>query len=120
MKIITSESVFSGHPDKICDQISDAILDAILAQDPNGRVAVNSAIKDNQIFVFGEVTTTAIVDYSAIARQVLKDIGYEEEFNVFEKISKQSPDIALGVTVTRRMLSEETYLYIDDDPVISI
>jgi S-adenosylmethionine synthetase len=100
MKVITSESVFSGHPDKICDQISDAILDAILAQDPNARVAVNSAIKDNQVFVFGEVTTTAVVNYSAIAKQVLKDIGYDEEFNVFEKISKQSPDIALGVNET--------------------
>jgi S-adenosylmethionine synthetase len=100
MKIITSESVFSGHPDKICDQISDAILDAILEQDQKARVAVNSAIKDNQIFVFGEVTTSAIVNYTGVAKQVLKDIGYEEEFNMFEKISKQSTDIALGVNET--------------------
>lgn len=97
MKIITSESVFSGHPDKICDQISDAILDAILVQDNNARVAVETAIKDDLIVVFGEVTTTANVHYSDIAQRVVQDIGYEDEFCFLEKISKQSPDIALGV-----------------------
>lgn len=100
MKIITSESVFSGHPDKICDQISDAILDAILEQDPLARVAVESAIKDDLVVIFGEVTTTAKVEYSKVAKQVLKDIGYDDEFCVLEKISKQSPDIALGVNET--------------------
>jgi S-adenosylmethionine synthetase len=100
MKIITSESVFSGHPDKICDQISDAILDAILEQDPEARVAVETAIKDDLVIIFGEVTTTASVQYSDIARQVLKDIGYTEDFTVLEKISKQSPDIAQGVNET--------------------
>jgi len=97
MQIITSESVFSGHPDKVCDQISDAILDAILEQDKNARVAVECAIKDDLVFVFGEVTTTAIVNYKEIARQVLKDIGYTDTFNVVTKISEQSSDIALGV-----------------------
>jgi len=97
MKIITSESVFNGHPDKVCDQISDAILDAILEQDKNARVAVECAIKDDLVFVFGEVTTTAIVNYKQIARQVLKDIGYLDTFNVVTKISEQSSDIALGV-----------------------
>ena len=100
MKIITSESVFSGHPDKICDQISDAILDSILEQDPEARVAVETAIKDDLVIIFGEVTTTASVQYSDIARQVLKDIGYTEDFTVLEKISKQSPDIAQGVNET--------------------
>ncbi|MFA5130279.1 MAG: methionine adenosyltransferase [Patescibacteria group bacterium] len=100
MKIITSESVFSGHPDKICDQISDAILDAIVAQDPNARVAVETAIKDDLIVVFGEVTTSAVVNYSEIAKRVVKDIGYDDEFCVLEKISKQSPDIARGVNET--------------------
>ncbi len=100
MKIITSESVFSGHPDKICDQISDAILDAILEQDQNARVAVETAIKDDLVVIFGEVTTTASVQYSEIAKQVLKDIGYTDEFCVLEKISKQSPDIAKGVNET--------------------
>jgi len=97
MQVITSESVFSGHPDKVCDQISDAILDAILEEDKNARVAVECAIKDDLVFVFGEVTTTAIVNYKKIARQVLKDIGYTDTFNVVTKISEQSPDIALGV-----------------------
>jgi len=100
MKIITSESVFSGHPDKICDQISDAILDAILEQDQSARVAVETAIKDDLVVIFGEVTTTASVQYTEIAKQVLKDIGYSDEFCVLEKISKQSPDIALGVNET--------------------
>ena len=100
MKIITSESVFSGHPDKICDQISDAILDAILEQDQAARVAVETAIKDDLVVIFGEVTTTATVEYSEIAKQVLKEIGYTEEFCVLEKISKQSPDIAQGVNET--------------------
>ena len=100
MKIITSESVFSGHPDKICDQISDTILDAILEQDPFARVAIESAIKDDLIFIFGEVTTTAQIDYGSFAKGVLKDIGYDESFQVIEKISKQSPDIALGVNET--------------------
>ncbi len=100
MKIITSESVFSGHPDKICDQISDAILDAILEQDQAARVAVETAIKDDLVFIFGEVTTTANVQYSNIAKQVLKDIGYTDEFCVLEKISKQSLDIAQGVNET--------------------
>lgn len=97
MQVITSESVFRGHPDKICDQISDAILDAILEQDINSRVAVETAIKDDLVFVFGEVTTTAEVSYSAIAKQTLREIGYKDEFSVIEKISKQSSDIALGV-----------------------
>lgn len=103
MKIITSESVFQGHPDKVCDQISDAILDAILNQDPNARVAVESAIKDDLIMIFGEVTTTASVQYSDIARKVLQDIGYEEEYIVLEKISKQSPNIAMGVNPTETL-----------------
>lgn len=100
MQVITSESVFSGHPDKVCDQISDAILDAILEQDKNARVAVETAIKDDLVFVFGEVTTTKKVDYSAIAKQTLKEIGYEEESVIIKKISRQSPDIALGVNST--------------------
>lgn len=97
MRIITSESVFKGHPDKICDQISDAILDAVLQQDRQARVAVNASIKNDKIFVFGEVTTTATVDYAEVARKTVRDIGYEEPFSVILQISKQSPDIAQGV-----------------------
>ncbi len=100
MKIITSESVFSGHPDKICDQISDAILDAVLEQDKNSRVGIECAIKDNLVLLFGEITTSAVVDYKKVASKVLKDIGYEEDFCILEKISLQSADIAIGVNKT--------------------
>ncbi len=99
MKLVTSESVFKGHPDKICDQISDAILDKILEQDKDARVAVETAIKDELIFIFGEVTTSAKVDYSKIAKQVIKEIGYNEDYKVIEKISEQSKDIAIGVDI---------------------
>ena len=99
MKVITSESVFRGHPDKVCDQISDAILDAVLKEDKNSRVAIECAIKYDLILLFGEITTNATVDYSSIAKQVIKDIGYEENFYVLERISLQSNDIALGVDV---------------------
>ena len=96
-KVITCESVFRGHPDKVCDQISDAILDACLKQDKNSRVAIECAIKDNEVWLFGEITTKAIADYSLITKRVLLDIGYKENFNIRESISKQSDDIALGV-----------------------
>jgi S-adenosylmethionine synthetase len=101
MKIITSESVFKGHPDKICDQISDAILDAHLEQDRNARVAVETAIKDDVVFIFGEVTSKASVNYKEVALTTLKEIGYDDPFDVIEKISKQSDDIALGVNHTK-------------------
>jgi S-adenosylmethionine synthetase len=100
MRVITSESVFSGHPDKVCDQISDAILDAILEQDKYSRVAVETAIKDNFVFIFGEVTSTATVDYEDIAIKKLREIGYNDAFEVLTNISTQSADIALGVDST--------------------
>lgn len=96
-RIVTCESVFRGHPDKVCDQISDAILDACLKEDKKSRVACECAIKDNQVWLFGEITTNANVDYKEVAKRVLKDIGYDEEFVIREDISKQSNDIALGV-----------------------
>lgn len=99
MKIITSECVFRGHPDKIADQISDRILDECLAQDKNSRVAVETLIKNNLIVLAGEVTTNANVSYKNVALSVLKDLGYGnlEDFEFVIEISKQSPDIALGV-----------------------
>lgn len=99
MKIITSECVFRGHPDKIADQISDRILDECLAQDKNSRVAVETLIKNNLIVLAGEVTTNANVSYKNVALSVLKDLGYGnlENFEFVIEISKQSPDIALGV-----------------------
>lgn len=97
MKIITSESVFRGHPDKVCDQISDAIVDACFDEDKESRVAIECFIKDNFLVVGGELTTKANIDVAKIAREVLNDIGYFESFQILELISKQSPDIALGV-----------------------
>ena len=96
-RLISSESVFEGHPDKVCDQISDAILDEILKEDKNARVAVEVAIKSNQVYILGEVTTTANVDYELVAKRVLLDIGYCQEFNIHCNLTEQSPDIALGV-----------------------
>ncbi len=99
MKIITSEAVFKGHPDKICDQISDAILDECLRQDKNARVAVESLIKNNLIVIAGEITANAEIDYSNIVHEVLDGLGYEnlDDFELIVEVSKQSPDIALGV-----------------------
>ena len=101
----TSESVTGGHPDKICDQISDAILDEILKQDPKGRVACETTTTTGMVMVMGEITTTANVDIPAIVRKTINEIGYdssEKGFDantcaVFTTIDKQSPDIAMGV-----------------------
>lgn len=93
----TVESVTSGHPDKVCDQISDAILDACLAEDPKSRVAVESFGSHGLLVLGGEVTTKAEVDYEKIARQVYEDIGYRDELRVISHVSEQSPDIAMGV-----------------------
>ena len=101
----TSESVTEGHPDKICDQVSDAILDAIIARDPDARVACECATTTGLIVVMGEITTTAQVDYATIARETIRDIGYTrakygfdyETCGVVISIKEQSADIALGV-----------------------
>lgn len=103
--VFTSESVSEGHPDKIADQISDAILDAIIEQDPRARVACETFVKTGMVLVGGEITTSAWVDIEGIARQVVKDIGYNssemgfdwESCAVLSAIGKQSPDIARGV-----------------------
>lgn len=104
-KLFTSESVTEGHPDKLCDKISDAVLDAILAQDPMGRVACETTATTGMITIMGEITTTAQVDIPAIARSTAADIGYTSPdcgFNahtcaVITTLDKQSPDIAMGV-----------------------
>src|SRR5262249_31337842 len=93
----TVESVTSGHPDKICDQISDAVLDACLAIDPKSRVAVETFGSHGLLVVGGEVTTSAKFDAEKIAREVYKEIGYTEELKVITNIATQSPDIAMGV-----------------------
>jgi S-adenosylmethionine synthetase len=93
----TVESVTSGHPDKVCDQISDAILDAYLALDPKSRVAVETFGGHGKLVIGGEVTSSGKVDYVKIARKVYKEIGYDDELEISANIVTQSPDIALGV-----------------------
>jgi S-adenosylmethionine synthetase len=103
--LFTSESVTMGHPDKVADQISDAILDAILAQDPKARVACETLVTTGQVILAGEVTTTAWVDHSKIARDTIREIGYThagigfdaDSCSVLSAIHSQSPDIARGV-----------------------
>ena len=95
--IITSESVNIGHPDKTCDVIADAFLDEALRQDPNSQMAVECAIKNNKLFVYGEATTKAKIDYDKIAKEILKDIGYKCKFDIIKEISEQSPDINQAV-----------------------
>jgi len=100
-----SESVTEGHPDKMCDQISDAVLDAILAQDPAARVACETATKTGFVMLLGEITTTADIDYDQLVRQAIRDIGYTSSDYGFDAdtcavqvaIARQSPDIAMGV-----------------------
>ncbi len=103
--LFTSESVTEGHPDKIADQISDAILDDILSKDPNGRVACETIVTTGQVHIFGEISTTARVDIPKIVRQTIKEIGYTnarfgldyETCGILVSLDEQSPDIALGV-----------------------
>ena len=103
--IFTSESVSAGHPDKICDQISDAVLDACLAQDKKSRVACETMVKNNNVILGGEITTTAEINYEQIARNVVKNIGYDHQelgfsydtFNFTNYISEQSQDISEGI-----------------------
>ncbi len=96
-KMYTVESVTAGHPDKVCDQISDAILDACLAHDPMSRVAVECFGAHGHLVIGGEVTSTAVVDYAAIARQVYRDIGYNDDLDITVHVVQQSPGIARGV-----------------------
>ncbi|MFC1800309.1 S-adenosylmethionine synthetase N-terminal domain-containing protein, partial [Candidatus Eisenbacteria bacterium] len=103
--LFTSESVTEGHPDKVADQISDAILDDIMGQDPNGRVACETLVTTGLAFVSGEITTAGYVDIPGIVRRVIKEIGYTdatygfdfETCAVLTSIDAQSPDIAMGV-----------------------
>ena len=101
----TSESVTEGHPDKVADQISDAVLDAVLAQDPGSRVACETLVTTNLVILAGEITSRGKVDYSSVARQTIRDIGYTdtscgfdaEGCKIMTKVHQQSPDIAMGV-----------------------
>ena len=103
--LFTSESVSEGHPDKVADQISDAVLDAILRDDPSGRVACETLVKTGVVIVAGEVTTSAWIDLEKLVRETVLDIGYNHSdmgfdgasCGVINIIGKQSPDIAMGV-----------------------
>ena len=107
--LFTSESVNEGHPDKLCDQVSDAVLDACLAQDPQSKVACESCSKTGMVMIFGEITTSAKVNYEQVVRDALKHVGYDaaekgidyKSCNVVVAIEAQSPDIAQGVHVNR-------------------
>ena len=106
--IFTSESVSEGHPDKVADQVSDAVLDALLEQDPRSRVACETLVKTGMVLLAGEISTHASVDYEALVREVIKDIGYEhcdigfdaDTCAVISAVGKQSADIAMGVDET--------------------
>ena len=112
--LFTSESVTEGHPDKICDQISDAVLDAILAQDPQGRVACETAVSTGLVHIMGEITTSCYVDIAKLAREVIRDIGYDrakygfdcDTCGIITNIDEQSGDIAMGVD--KSLESKET------------
>ncbi len=114
--VLTSESVTEGHPDKLCDQISDAVLDAILAEDPMGRVACETSVTTGLVLVFGEITTSTYVDIPAIVRETVLSVGYDNaEFGfdgnscgVLVSIDKQSPDIARGVNTALEVRDDDS------------
>ncbi|MFQ9873315.1 MAG: S-adenosylmethionine synthetase N-terminal domain-containing protein, partial [Oscillospiraceae bacterium] len=119
--LFTSESVTEGHPDKICDQISDAVLDALLSQDPNSRVACETATTTGMVMVMGEISTNCYVDIPKIARDVIRDIGYvrakygfdADTCSVISSIHEQSSDIALGVD--RALEAKESASAVEED-----
>lgn len=110
-KIITSESVNIGHPDKTCDLIADAFLDEALSQDANSMMAVECAIKNDKLFIYGEATTKAKIDYDGIANSILKDIGYNNTFTIQKEISEQSPDINQAVVKEELRANDQGMVY---------
>lgn len=114
LQSFTSESVSEGHPDKVCDQISDAILDACLREDPQSRVACETFATTDTVVVGGEITTKATIDIEAIVRAVVKDVGYvyedsgfdHETLQILQFLQNQSSDIALGVNASSSSYGE--------------
>ena len=113
--LFTSESVTEGHPDKMCDQVSDAILDAIIREDPNARVACETATTTGLVIVLGEITTKTYVDFQQVVRDTVRDIGYTRADYGFDyetcgtliSIKEQSPDIAQGVNASLETRGEK-------------
>jgi S-adenosylmethionine synthetase len=124
--LFTSESVTEGHPDKMCDQISDAVLDAIFEQDPNARVACETAVKTGFVMLLGEITTTAFVNMDDLVRQVVKEIGFDASEKGFDgntcgvqvAVASQSPDIAMGVDRAKEY--KEGSLDVEDDEIEAV
>ena len=111
IRVVTSESVNIGHPDKTCDTIADAFLDEALRQDPNSQMAVECAIKNDKLFIYGEATTKAKIDYESIAREILKDIGYTNDFTIVKELSEQSPDINQAVVKEELRANDQGMVY---------
>ena len=113
--VFTSESVSEGHPDKMCDQISDAVLDAHLAEDPDSRVACETLVKNDLVVIAGEITSKGKVDYEGVARRVALDIGYDDPAKGFDgntcevlvRLERQSPNISQGVTEGQGLFKEQ-------------
>ena len=110
-KTVTCESVNIGHPDKTCDFLADAFLDEALRQDPNAQMAVECAIKDDLLMIYGEATTTAKIDYIGMASQILKDIGYEKPFRILIQISEQSADINQAIVKDELRAGDQGMMY---------
>ena len=114
-RLFTSESVTEGHPDKICDQISDAVLDAILEKDPEGRVACETTVSTGLVHIMGEISTDCYIDIPKIARDVIREIGYDrakygfdcDTCGIISNIDEQSADIALAVDKSLEMKNGE-------------
>ena len=107
----TSEAVCCGHPDKICDKISDYILDSALRQDKDSKMAVEATIKDNTIFIYGEANTMAVLDYEKLAKEVVRNIGYDAEFEVIVRVSEQSREIDSAVGDSELMAGDQGIMF---------
>lgn len=110
-KVITSESVNIGHPDKTCDTIADAFLDEALSQDKNSQMAVECAIKNDKLFIYGEATTKAKIDYEKIAKEVLIEVGYTQDFTIIKELSEQSADINQAVVKKELCANDQGIVY---------
>ena len=110
-RIVTSESVNIGHPDKTCDYIADAFLDEALRQDKSSQMAVECAIKNDKLFIYGEATTKAKIDYEKIAKEILRDIGYQNQFKIIKELSIQSPDINQAVVKDVLCANDQGIIY---------